>query len=171
MAKRKPKRRFNLRKVRVAANVTIGALAAFGVVKGTIIPASTNPYRIVSSKLSYQIVDLGAGIDDGQEIGVAHGDYSATEIEECIEAAASIDIGDKVVQEAANRLVRTIGFANGPAIADGSLTVNEGRPVKTKLNWKVGIGDTFDAWIRNGSDTVYTTGATLAVVGEVWVTP
>lgn len=169
MAKR-PKRRFNLRKVRVAGNVTISNLAAFALVKGTIIPASTNPYRIVSSELAFQVVDLGAVIDDGHEVGLAHGDYTASEIEECIEAATSIDIGDKIAQEQANRLVRTIGFAKGAGpVVDGSLAVNLGRPVKTKLNWKIGIGDTFDAWVRNGSDTVWSTGSTLSIIGHVWV--
>lgn len=175
MPKKSPNRRrraFNLRKVRVATNVTIGALAAFGLVKGTMIPASANPYRIVSAKLAYQVVDIGAEIDDGHEIGLAHGDYTATEIEECVEATGSIDIGDKLLQEQADRLVRSIGFAiQIGANIDASAAVNEGRPIKTKLNWKVGIGDTVDAWIRNGSDTVWTTGSTLAIIGEVWVTP
>ncbi len=175
MPKKTPKRRraFNLRKVRVAQNITIGALAAFSLVKGTLYPASTNPYRIVSSDLSYQVVDLGATIDDGHEVGLAHGDYTATEIEECVESQSAIDLGDLLAQERTNRLVRTIGFASGGsgAATDQSLSVNDGKPVKTKLNWKIGIGDTVDAWIRNGSDTIWTSGATLAIIGHVWVTP
>ncbi len=153
----------------MAQNVTIGALAAFGLVKGTLIPASANTYRVVSTDLAYQIVDLGSAIDDGQEVGLAHGDYTATEIEACLESQAAIDIGDLVLQEVANRKVRSIGFASGTGNVDTSLVIADGKPVKTKLNWLVGIGDTIDAWIRNGSDTVWTTGATLAIVGHIWV--
>ncbi len=168
---RKParKRKFNLRKARIASNVTIGALAAFDVVKGAITPATTSDYRLVSVNLAYQIVDLGAAIDDGQEFGLAHSDYSATEIEECLEAAASFDVGDKLNQEKANRLVRSIGFMTGDPTADSSLYYKEGQKVKTRLNWKMALGDTLDVWIRNGSDTIYTTGATVAVIGEAWL--
>ncbi len=171
MARKGSKRRFNLRKVRVSTNGTIGALAAFDVVKGTVLAASTNPYRIVSTELAYSTVDLGATIDDGQEVGVAHGDYTAAEIEECLESQAAVDIADLLEQEKTNRLVRSIGFAQGTggASSDQSASINNGRPVKTKLNWKVGIGDTFDAWVRNGSDTIYTSGATLSIIGHVWV--
>lgn len=171
MAKKPARRKFNLRKVRVASAVAIGALAAFDVVGGDLMGASTNGYRVTSIKAAWNISDLGAAIDDGQEFGIAHGDYSDTEIEEALEAAAAIDIGDQVEQEKANRKVRSLGFFTGAQVADGSLSYNEGRPVKTKLNWYIGIGDTIKMWVRNGSDTVYTTGATLDVIGEMWVTP
>ncbi len=168
MAK-KPKRRFNLRKARIASGVSIGALAAFDVVTGAITPATTSDYRLVSVNLAYQIADLGAIIDDAQEFGLSHSDYSDAEVEECIEASASFDVGDKVSQERANRLVRSIGFMTGAPVADTSLYFKEGEKIRTKLNWKMALGDTLNIWVRNGSDTIYTTGATIQCFGEAWI--
>ncbi len=170
MAK-KSSRRFNLRKVRIAASTAIGALAASAVISGAMTAASANKYRVTSVKASYSISDLGAGIDDVQQFGIAHSDYTAAEIEECIEATGSVDIGDKIAQERANRLVREIGTMESGSSppTGGALSFNDGRPVKTKLNWVIGIGDTLVLYVRNGSGTVYTTGSNIVAKGEMWV--
>ncbi len=164
-------RRFTLRRVRMAAAVTIGALASFDVVVSPITAVSANGYRLVSIKNVYSISGLGAAIDDAFQFGVAHSDYSAAEIEECLEATAAIDVGDKVAQEQANRLVRTIGTVTGGGTntAGSGIQYNSGNPVKTRLNWKIGIGDTLVGWVRNGSGVVYTTGAILSIQGDLWL--
>ncbi len=169
MPKKSPKRRFNLRKVRIASSIQIAALASSDVVAGAISGTLSEQTRIVSAELAYSITDLGAEVDDGQEIGLNHSDYTAAEVEEALEAATSMDFGDKIAQERANRLVRSLGFASGRAIADQSIALNDGKPIKTRLNWLLTTGDTLNVWVRNGSDTVYTTGAALAVVGHLWV--
>ncbi len=171
MAKHRRSRRraFNLRKVRITNNVAIGALAADDVIEGPISNTSTNTYRVISVNLSYGLSDLGATSDDGQEFGLAHGDYTAVEIEECLEAAGAINVGDKVAQERANRLVRSIGQMTGAPGTGAGLSYNDGKPVKTKLNWFIGIGQTVVLWIRNTSGTIYTTGASLDCIGEMWV--
>jgi len=168
---RKPRRRrkFNLRRVRVNGAVVIGALAALDVTQGAVTVASLNPFRIMSVHASYSLSGLGATIDDGQEFGISHSDYSAAEIEECLEAASAIDIGDKVAQEQANRLVRSIGIMSGADVTGGNRHFNDGRKIRTKLNWAIGIGQTLNYWIRNGSGVVYTTGATLLVAGDLWI--
>ncbi len=169
MARKSSRRRFNLRRVRVAAGFAIGALSPLDVGELSITNAVTDPLRIISANLTYKISDLGAAIDDGFEIGLAHGDYSATEIEECLEAQASIDRNDKIALEQANRLVRSIGQMEGDAVAGGGLTLNSGMPVKTKLNWYIGSGQTLALWVRNGSGVVWTTGANAIVQGDIWV--
>ncbi len=172
MAKHTPKRRFNLRKVRVEAGLPIGALAASAVVASTLTATSANVYRVTSLNCSFSITDLGAAIDDTFQFGVAHGDYTAAEIEECIEATGAIDVGDKIAQERGNRLVREIGsISSQSGQAAGGINFNEGKPVKVKLNWKIGIGQVIDFYVRNGSGVVYTTGASLKAKGHIWVTP
>ncbi len=146
-------------------------MASADVITTAITAAVTATTRVVSADLAYQLTDLAAAIDDGQEFGLAHSDYSASEVEECLEAQSSMDVGDKIAQEQANRLVRSIGFFGGSELADSSLNFNDGRPVKTKLNWLLSIGDTINLWVRNGSDTVYTTGTGLAILGNIWVKP
>ncbi len=165
-----PKRRkFNLRKVRLATSVAIGALASSDVISTNISAASTNPYRLMSVDLTYSLTDLGATSDDGQQFGLAHSDYSAAEVEECLEAQASIDIGNKVEQERANRLVRNIGQITGNAGTLAGMSFNDGVSFPVKLNWHMAIGDQLNLWVRNGSSTVYTTGALIVMVGNLWV--
>ncbi len=168
---RKPqrRRRFNLRKVRVATTVGITALAAGDVITGFLTVASTDPFRVISTDLNYSVVNLGAAIDDGQEFGMAHSDYTAAEVEECLEAQTAINPGNKVGQEQANRLVRSVGTVAGQGLAGASLGFNDGKPVKTKLNWHMAIGDALNVWIRNGSQVVYTTGSALRVQGTIWI--
>ncbi len=163
------KRPFNLRRVRVANGFAVGALAALDVASAAITASTTDPLRIVSAQLTYKLTDQGAQIDDGQEFGLSHSDYTSAEIEECLEQSGSIDLGSKIAQEQANRLVRSIGTMIGNPVAGGQLHFNDGRPMKTKLNWRLSSGDTLNLWIRNASDTVWTTGANLVVQGDLWV--
>ncbi len=170
---RKPRKRrtFNLRKVRIASSTSIGALATLDVTSGTITNAPTDKIRFISVDLAYSWSDKTPA-DDGLEFGLAHGDYSAAEIEECLEAQSAIDVGDKTEQERADRLVRTVGIisggGDGVAAAGGSV-FNDGKPMKTKLNWLMGAGDQLQVWVRNGSATVYTTGGSILTQGNLWV--
>ncbi len=161
-----------MRKVRIAAGVAATALATGDVVVGAITSATTNTLRLISADLAYAWEDIQAQIDDGAEFGLAHSDYSAAEIEECLEAQASIDLGDKIAQEHANRLVRSIGKMPANTVAAGSGVVfNDGNKKKTRLNWLLSIGDTLNLWIRNGSGVVWTTGSTIGAIGDLYVLP
>ncbi len=171
VAKSKARRRFNLRGVRVNSSLAIGALAASDVISGTVTNVAADKLRFISLHASWGIANLGALIDDAFTFGVAHSDYSAAEIEECLESGASIDLGDKVAQEQANRLVREIGQIDGMGGtgAQGGLSFNDGKPVRTKLNWLMSAGDALQIWVRNNSGVVYTTGALLTISGRLWV--
>ncbi len=169
MAKHGKRRRYNLRKVRVSSILSVGALASLDLTEGNLHTVPTDPLRIVSVRFSYSLTDLAAVIDDGAEFGLAHGDYSAAEIEECLEAQSGINRNDKIANERANRLVRSIGRFTGSPGADGSKDVNDGKPIHTKLNWYIGIGQALAVWIRNGSDTVWTSGTNIVTLGEMWV--
>ncbi len=92
--------------------------------------------------------------------GVAHSDYSDAEIEAVIENVASWDQGSKVEQEIAKRLVRQIGVFVSDVGTTGPLTDvvwNDGRPMKTKLNWRLNTGDTLKMWAYNTSGTALST--------------
>jgi len=128
------------------------------VASGGITNAPTGTMRFMSIDASYIWSGIADVIDDGLEFGVAHSDYSAAEIEEALEAIESIDLGDKVAQEQANRWVRSIGtFASAINTAGSAAQFNDGKPVKTKLNWKMSIGDTLVGWVRNGSGVKWLT--------------
>ncbi len=173
MARRKSSRRrgFNLQKVRVADSLAIGALPSLDLISFQLIGTVTSPARITSIECSFALGDIGATQDDGQEFGIAHNDYTSAEIEECLEALNSSDFGNKVAQEQANRLVRTIGYFQGAPGTGAGKSFNNGMPVKVKLNWYLGTGDGIVIWCRNGSDTIYTDGANLTTVGHLWLRP
>ncbi len=150
--------------------MAIGGLVTQDVVQSAGSANATNTLRIMSLDMAWGIVDLGAATDDGFTFGVAHSDYTAAEIEECLEATGSMDIGDKVAQEQANRLVREIGtISPQAALAGGGANFADGRRVKTKLNWVLAIGDNLAVWVRNASSANYTTGASLVGNGVMWV--
>lgn len=165
-----PRRKFNMRRVRLTGNLDVGALAAADLIAGPLVAVAADTYRCISIDASYVWKDVQATIDDGAQFGVSHSDYSASEVEECLEATGSIDLGDKVAQERANRLVREIGiFASSPDGASGGVPFNNGMPVKTRLNWLLSIGDVINLWVRNSSGVVYTTGSALGCTGNMWV--
>ncbi len=167
---RRTRRKFSLRRVRVAASVAIGALATLDVNTGLLTSAAADKLRFISLNASYAWSDFGALADDTLEFGVAHSDYSAAEVEESLEAAGSIDLGDKVAQERANRLVRRIGIITSTSAGTlAGRNFNDGVPVKTRLNWLMSAGDTLNIWFRNGSGTVYTTGSAITCIGDLWV--
>ncbi len=166
--RRRQSRRFNLRRVRVTASVGAGALASLDVTAGAVGSAVADKVRFISVKFAYAL--SGAQVeDDSYEFGLAHSDYTAAEIEECLESQTAIDLGDKVAQERANRLVRVIGTFGSVRSAAGGSMFNDGRPVKTKLNWLMAAGDNLQLWIRNGSAVIYTTGSTITITGDLWV--
>ncbi len=127
--------------------------------------------RFMSVNASYAWSDLAGGADDACTFGFAHSDYSAAEVEECLEAGATMDLGNKVAQEQANRLVRQIGTISGPSAGVGSsgFSFNDGKPIKTRLNWLMAIGDRLNLWIRNSSGVIWTTGSSVTIVGDLWV--
>ncbi len=159
------KRRFNLRRVRFDAQIALATTANQVVVTSGLTGTSANPYRCKSVKVTWNLKNLTPG--QGPILfGYAHSDYSVGEIKECLEVGTSIDRGDKVALEQANRLVRLVGSFDGLLSEE---KFNEGRPMKTKLNWAIGIGDEVSMFIYNDSGGAFTTGAFCDVLGEMWV--
>lgn len=171
MARKRRARRFNLRPIRVNSSLAIGALASADVIAGAITNNATNRLRVISAHLAYSITDLAAVVDDAFAFGIAHGDYSAAEIEECLEAGGAMDMGDKIALEQSSRLVREVGMINSSGAQNVGAGINfaDGRIVKTKLNWVISIGESLQLWVRNNSGVVYSTGSLLATSGKFWV--
>jgi len=155
--------------VRVASAGSVGALASLDVMAAPIMSAPTERIRVVTADLSFILADLTA-TDDGAEVGLAHGDYTVAEIEECLEAQGAVDQGDKIANERSNRLVRSIGvFTDPPGATGGGSRLNGGLQIKTRLNWVLTTGDVINVWIRNGSLTIYSTGASILCQGNLWI--
>ncbi len=156
-------RKFNLRKVRVSPELAIGTLTTDTALTVGMTSASPNKYRCISVDVVWSLSALTAN-EGPLTVGYAHSDYSTTEIKECMEAAGALDQGNKIAQEQANRLVRVIGTL------DSELEqLNQGAPLKTKLNWLIGIGDVVNAFVFNEQTGTLTTGASLKISGNMWI--
>ncbi len=103
---------------------------------------------------TWSIAEFTANAGDGPIlVGLAHGDYSDAEIEQVIENTGSWSRGDLVSQEIGNRKVRIVGkfdLSNvGANVFTGPAALNDGMPVKTKLNWGIITGATLKIWAYN----------------------
>ncbi len=115
---------------------------------------------ISSIVATHSLSNFTIGDDKGPiSVGVAHSDYTSAEIEEVIELASGWTRGNKVSQEIAKRLVRKIGTFSGPPGGGlGTAVLNEGKPIKTKLNWSITTGFTLKLWAYNhGTGAIATT--------------
>ena len=160
-------RRYSLRRVRVTPGDALTTLGSATVVVEPFTGASTISYRAVTIKGVWTITGLTPG--EGPIIcGVAHSNYSVTEIKECLESAASISPGLKIEEEQANRLVRIIGTFSGQA----NHSLNDGKPIKTRLNWLMpasASGSSLVMFNYNDGSGALTTGANVRFNGDLWV--
>ncbi len=160
------KRRFNLRKVRTVPIITLGTLANVTVITGSVTGPADGSYRAMSHHGVWQKKNGTAG-EGPIVVGYADGDYSVTEIKECLEATASISRGDKIANERANRFVRVIGSFSGIAAEE---VLNDGKPIKTRLNWPFPADDTnLVIFAYNESGSALTTGCLIEADGNLWV--
>ncbi len=105
----KKQRYGSMRRVRFSTGLAVTALATTDVVVGDLLSAADAKYRILSLEYNAAWTEIKQAIDGALLFGVAHGDYTAAEIEEAIEATLSINQGNMVAREQANRLVRILG--------------------------------------------------------------
>ncbi len=158
------RRRFNLRRVRCTPELNLGTLASDTALTTPMSGGTaTAPMRVVSVKATVNANGITAA-NGPFTVGYAHGDYSVTEIKECLEAAAALDIGNKISIEHANRLVRIIGTID----AEDS-RLNDGKPITTRLNWFFPSDKKLNFFAFNESTSAADTGASIKVAGDMWV--
>lgn len=152
MARKKPP----LKVVRQSTGLALGALA-----DQTVIKADLNDVDREQFLLSAKGVFSLAGLTEGQGpilFGFAHGDYSVSEIAECINASAGWASADQIAQEQSRRKVRIIGEFSGNETDE---TLNDGQKVKTVLKFMLQEGQNLSIWAMNRSGGALTTGAVL----------
>ncbi len=166
MARHGGRGRYQLRKVRTIPQITVGTLATVTVVTGALTGNSDAQYRLVSAHHTWSMRDHTAG-EGPYTIGYAFGDYTVAEIKEAIEISSSISPGDKIAQEKANRWVRIVGRFAGDQVTE---VLNDGKPIKTRLNWAVQIGSVVNAFLYNEDGAAnQTTGTVIDLTGNLWV--
>ncbi len=150
----------------------LGTLAAQDVVVSAIQDTVNERSLISSIRCTYSLSGYTVTDNVGPiMVGVAHSDYSDAEIEAWIENALSWDEGDRAAQEVANLKIRKIGSI--PMVTSlAASPLNDGKPIRTKLNWIVNQGQSLKFWAYNhGSVAVGTTDPDMHVDGHANVWP
>ncbi len=149
---------------------TLGAKVA---IKGNFDQVVNGRTLVSSVVAAWSMTSFTKSTGDGPIlVGIAHGDYSAAEIEEFLEATGSWDEGDLVQQEIAKRKIRRIGIFENPADEAASVSLNNGTKIKTKLNWILNDGATLSLWAYNtGTSPLATTNPTVQALGHANLWP
>ncbi len=173
---RRPKRQYRRRNSRrnmrnylkgnVNESLSLGTLAQ-GALVSDLWDESVNEKSICTSIKCTWSLDNLTGSQGPIEFGVAHSDYSDAEILEVISNTGSWDSGDKISQERAKRLVRKIGvFVSEENAGTIDVRFNDGRSVRTKLNWKLATGDTLRMWALNKGSQLSSTVPVVICEGQ-----
>lgn len=151
----------------------IGSIGAQSLLSSNLAGSVIDSTRVSSVDATWSLDQLTPGADDGPIlVGVAHSNYTSTEIEEWVEnTTGSWDPGDLTAQEIGRRMIRQVGVfrirTSGGTAGLNAYVLNDGTPIKTKLNWALNEGDTLKVWAYNtGSSTVGTTDPQVRVEGH-----
>ncbi len=164
MGKGKPRRRKPVQKLVYSASLALVTTTSNSVVSVALSDTVDDSVYAISLDARLALRNHTAG-EGPIVVGVAHSDYTAAEVEECLEAVASWDRGDKIALEQAARKVRTIGTFSGVATEE---TINQGMPIRTRLGFMLELGTTLDWWAWNKSGATLTTGSVVEANGQVW---
>ncbi len=150
------------RQVPIDFTLSLGTLADNDMISGTLTNNAIDSLRAMSLHGTWTLE--GATASEGPiTVGVAHGDYSAAEMEEWYEAIGSMNRSDKIAAEQAQRLCRRV--VTFGALQTGAEVTNDGKPIKTRLNWLISPGLNIAAWAHNDSGGALTTGAVVHFQG------
>ncbi len=153
----------------VNEQLQLGTLAAKTLISAVFDEVAVEKTFVSSIVGLWTIADMTEAAGDGPIlVGVAHSDYTDSEIEAVIEATGSWDPGNKIQNEISKRLVRKIGtFAIEATGVIVSQTLNDGKPIKTKLNWSLTTGKSLKIWAYNmGTSSLGATDPTVTVEGH-----
>ncbi len=143
-------------------SVALSTLADNIVLKLLPIPDITEDLRVLSMDATWAIKNHTAG-EGPLDVGYADDNYSVTEIAEA-NIAQPTGPGDRIQNERASRRVRKVGTFPGLSTEE---VLNDGKPIKTRLNWLITDMNTLAGWIQNRADSTLTTGCILDLSGYI----
>ncbi len=174
----KPRRRRGMGKYlrgNVDETFALGTLAA----KTAILEANTDTVTertlLSSLVLLWSLRGLTPASGDGPiMVGIAHSDYTLSEVESWIEQSTGWSEANLVAREVSQRKIRRVGVFgdDGGAVAANVRTLRQGRYVKTKLNWILTQGQSVNYWAYNmGTSALATTDPDVLVQGHANLWP
>lgn len=169
MAKKRTGRR---RKALVVGQINPAAGIALGTLgNNTLISVTTgeNPVQemwLMSVDLTWGMQDLTVG-EGPILVGVAHEDYTDTEIEEYLENTGSWNPSKLIEKERAGRKVRVAGLFAGQLAQE---YLNDGKPIRTRCGWRNAENQSLKLWAYNRGGGTLTTGAIIRPTGQAYLT-
>ncbi len=157
----------------VDEQLTLTTLASKTVV-GVIFDSVVNERTLVSSVVAqYSLTNFTKSTGDGPIlIGLAHSDYSDSEIEEYLENTGTWNEGNLVSKEISARKIRRVGVFDNPLDEASAIVLNDGKAIKTKMNWILLQGQSLKVWAYNlGSSPLATTAPVVDVTGHANLWP
>jgi len=151
----------------VSEKLELGALGALTAISQIFNDTVPDTMRCTSLKATYALQGFTPGSDDGPiMVGVAHSDYTTAEIEAWIELINSWDFGDLSQREVTERLIRKIGIFENPTLSSASTTLNDGKPIRTRLNWLLREGQSLRLWAYNLGESILTSSPEVLAQGK-----
>lgn len=144
----------------VDESLSLGTLAPLVVIGDNFDEVVEGRTRLSSIVAVYSLSNATPGAAIGPVlVGLAHSDYTDAEIEQWIETTGSWSRGDMVqTKEIAQRRIRKVGvFSSWVDGASAIVVLNDGKPIKTKLNWQLEEGQTAKLWAYNMGGVAFAT--------------
>ncbi len=105
-------------------------------------------------------------------VGLSHSDYSVAEVEGYLEDTGGWDQGNLIQsREIARRWVKQVGIFPTPADLLSAVVLNDGKPIKTRLNWQLRTGQTVDLWAYNQGTIGFVTAVDIDCRGHANLWP
>ncbi len=171
MANKKKRVNQRFQPLRFIVSHPLGALASVTASIARLLSADLEQnYFVNSVDCTWSIKDFTVAVGDGPIlVGFCHNDYSVTEVKEALEVSL-LGPANKIEQERQRRLVRIVGIMH-PTQESAGLEIdvmNDGKPIRTKLNWMIEEGKSLDLFTYNMGSSVLTTGAILDASGSIY---
>lgn len=176
LAKRTPRRRRRRRayiKGNVENQLALSTLAASTLLSGTFADAVEEKAFVSSIVATWALDNVTFAAGQGPVIvGIAHSDYTDSEIEQTLEQDTSWAQGDLISKEIAQRKVRRVGVFRSRTTDLQIAVLNDGRPIRTKLKWVLTTGQTLKFWAYNqGTNALSVSSPQLHIFGYVNIWP
>ncbi len=153
----------------------LGTLSAGTLLSATVGGSVIERTFVSSIVCSWALQGFTNIVGDGPvTVGVAHSDYTDAEIQEVITNAGSWTEGNQISQERSRRKVKIVGTFRQPGDAAEvaqTVVLNEGKLIKTKLNWILVTGQNLKLWAFNTGGSPLTTGSTVFTMGHANLWP
>lgn len=164
MAYGKKRKRGFIRVLPFTQTIVADNLAASTLVSGTFTQTVVDDMYLVSVDIicSYR---AGAAPSGPVMVGLAHSDYSDAEIEAWVELTDSWDTSNLTEQEIRRRKIRRIGTFAGASVSE---TLNDGKPIRVPLRFRVEESKTLKFWVFNQSGAALNADFECPISGQVY---